>query len=146
RRRLYRFDTSGKTLQGFSTSVSSEPTGSPTIAEFSGQQIILIPAKDRIMAYDMEGGPVSGWDNARIEGELLGPINFIDQQAVVDRSFGRIYLFDQTGKKTKEIDIPGDVTFVGSMGIVNKENNYEFYCTDNEGKLHQIKADGTSKV
>lgn len=146
RRRLYRFDSSGKTLQGFSTSVSSEPTGSPTIAEFSGQQIILIPAKDRIMAYDMEGGPVSGWDNARIEGELLGPIHFIDQQAVVASSFGRIYFFDQTGNKTKEIDIPGDVTFVGSMGIVNKENNYEFYCTDNEGKLHQIKADGTSKV
>ena len=146
RRRLYRFDSNGKTLQGFSTSVSAEPIASPTVADFGGQQIIFIPSKNKIMAYDMDGGPVRGWDNANIEGDILGKIQFVDQQVVVASSFGRVYFFDLQGNKTKEIDLPGDVTFVGSLGIVQKENGHEFYASDNEGKLYQIKSDGSSKV
>jgi len=94
----------------------------------------------------MDGGPVRGWDNANIEGDILGKIQFVDQQVVVASSFGRVYFFDQQGNKTKEIDLPGDVTFVGSLGVVQKENGYEFYAADNEGKLYQIKSDGSSKV
>ncbi|WP_156309354.1 outer membrane protein assembly factor BamB family protein [Sphingobacterium endophyticum] len=146
RRRLYRFDTSGKTLKGFSTSVTSEPVASPTVAEWDGQQIILIPGKNRIMAYDMEGGPVSGWDQAEVEGDILGPISFVNNQAVVSTSFGRVYFFDQSGSKTKEIDIEGDVTFESPLGVTLRDNEYIFYATDSDGKLHQIKSDGSNKV
>lgn len=146
RRRLYRFDTSGKTLKGFSTSVNSEPVAAATVAEWDGQQIILIPAKNRIMAYDMEGGPVSGWDQTEVEGDILGPITFVNNQAVVSTSYGRIYFFDQSGSKTKEIDVDGDVTFESPLGVTLRDNEYIFYATDSDGKLHQIKSDGSNKV
>jgi len=146
RRRLYRFDTSGKNLQGFSTSLTAEPTGAPIVADWNGQQMILIPSKNRILAYDMEGGPISGWDQSTVEGEILGDIVFAENQAVVATSFGRVYFFDQQGNKSKEIDLPGDVTFVSPLGVTNKENEYLYYCTDSDGKVHQIKSDGTSKI
>ncbi len=146
RRRLYRFDTDGKNLKGFSTSISGEPTANPTVAEWINQQTILIPTKNKILAYDMEGGPVEGWDQVEVEGDILGPVLFIDNQVVVSTSFGRVYFFDQQGNKSREIDLPGDVTFVSQLGVQNKDNEQIYYCTDNEGKVYQIKADGSSKV
>ncbi|MFD1166934.1 hypothetical protein ACFQ2C_15100 [Sphingobacterium daejeonense] len=146
RRRLYRFDSSGKTLQGFSTSVSAEPTSNPEIVDWNGQQVILIPSKNRIMAYDMEGGPMSGWDNSTVEGDILGNIVFVDNQAVVATSYGRVYFFDQQGNKTKEIDIEGDVSFVSPLAVTSKDNEYIYYCTDSDGKVHQIKSDGSNNV
>src|SRR5690606_20553537 len=106
------------------------------VAEWDGQEMIMIRSKNRITAYDMEGGPISGWDNVNVEGEILGDIIFTDNQIAVATSFGRIYFFDQQGTKTKEIDIEGDVSFSSPLAVSSKDNQSFYYCTDTEGKVY----------
>ncbi|MFZ4261124.1 hypothetical protein ACFRAE_03725 [Sphingobacterium sp. HJSM2_6] len=146
RRRLYRFDAAGNNLKGFSTSVSAEPIAQPLYVNHEGQELILIPTKHSILAYDMEGGPVSGWDKIEVEGEILGSLQRIDQEIIAATSYGRIYFYNLSGEKTTEIDVAGDLTFVSNLGIIQKEQSIHFYATDKEGKLHEIHKDGSSKV
>ncbi|MGO1786254.1 MAG: hypothetical protein ACTHZ1_06035 [Sphingobacterium sp.] len=146
RRRLYRLDTEGHTLKGFSTSMPSEPVAEPTYVNQDQQQLIAIPARNSIMVYDMEGGPAKGWDNVQVDGRILGPILHIDNHLLVSTSFGRVYFFDLEGNQTKEINLPGDVTFVGPLGAVIEENSPVLYQADNTGKVYQIQVDGSSQI
>ncbi|MGH2622608.1 MAG: hypothetical protein ACRDE7_02995, partial [Sphingobacterium sp.] len=127
RRRLYRMDTDGNTLKGFSTAVTAEPSSSPTIVTIDNQEIILIPSKSKLLVYNMEGGPVIGWDNIEVQGNILGPVSSLDNQIVFATDSGKIYVFDHLGKKVKEINISGDKKLVGSIGIVKTENESMIY-------------------
>ncbi|MCT1525256.1 hypothetical protein [Sphingobacterium hotanense] len=144
RRRLYRFDSNGKTLRGFSTSIKDEPISHPTHVDWGGQQMLLIPGKNRVMAYNMEGGPIDGWDNVQVDGEILGPVQFHDNKAIVTTSYGRVYFFDAGGNKLQEIDVPGDISFVSNVGIVVRENQTRYYATDDIGDVYRMTADGQS--
>lgn len=146
RRRLYRFDTEGHTLTGFSTSLRAEPTASPTLAQHDTLQFIVVPSAHSIMAFDMQGGPVTGWDEVQVEGRILGPIRQIDDQLVVSTSFGRVYFYDFQGNRTKEIDLPGDITFTGPLGAVKNDGVDLLYQADNEGRIYQIRSDGSSRI
>ncbi len=146
RRRLYRFDSNGKNLKGFSTSINAEPTGTPLYVNVQGQELILIPAKNKILAYDMEGGPVVGWDQINLEGEILGPIHLLNEEIIVGTSFGRVYFYNLSGQRIKEIDVDGDVTFISGLGLVQKDQQSIFYAADDQGKIHEIMPDGSNKV
>lgn len=146
RRRLYRFDTEGHTLDGFSTSLPSEPSAQPTVVHGDEKQLIAIPARNSIMVYDMEGGPVPGWDNVHVEGRILGPILQIENHLVVSTTFGRVYFYDMDGNRIKEIDLPGDVTFLGAPGLVQAENQQTLYQADNTGTIYRIQTDGSSRI
>lgn len=144
RRRLYRFDTQGKSLKGFSTSIKDEPVAQPTYVDWGNQQMLLIPAKNRVMAYDLEGGPIEGWDDVQVEGEILGPIQFHDNKAIVTSSYGRVYFFDIDGHKVQEIDVPGDINFVSNVGIVIRENQTLYYACDELGDVYMMNSEGQS--
>ena len=146
RRRLYRFDPHGKMMAGFSTSVSEEPIFAPTYVDWGNQKMLIIPGKNKLMAYDLEGGAVVGWDNVTVEGNLMGPAQFVDNQVVVATSYGRVYFFDMGGNKTQEIDVPGDVNFISNLGVVQRENGYVFYAADEDGKVYEMNKQGDSKV
>ena len=146
RRRLYRMDTEGKNLSGFSTSLPAEPTGKPIVVDWDGQERIIIPASSRLLAYDMDGGSITGWDNVQVEGEILGSPQLLDNQIVVQTSYGRIYFFDATGNEAKQIDLEGDVNFVSPLAVLNRDNRYIFYAVDDAGQVHEIQGDGTTKV
>lgn len=144
RRRLYRFDTQGKSLKGFSTSIKDEPVAQPTYVDWGNQQMLLIPAKNRVMAYDLEGGPIEGWDNVQVEGEILGPIQFHDNKAIITSSYGRVYFFDSEGHKVQEIDVPGDINFISNVGIVVRENQTLYYACDDLGDVYKMNSEGQS--
>lgn len=146
RKRLYRFTTNGETMQGFSTSVTDEPSASPTIATIDNQQIIFIPSKTKILAYTMDGGPVIGWDDIQVEGNILGPITIIGNQIVFSTVSGKVYFFDHLGKKTNEINIPGNKKLVGPLGIVKTENGTMVYGVQEDGNVFQLQANGAIKI
>lgn len=146
RRRLYRFDPQGKMVRGFSTGLSAEPIYEPSYIDWGSEQHIIVPGKNKLMAFNMEGGKVDGWDDVNLEGEITGPLQLVDNELVVGTSYGRVYFFDQGGNKTKEIDIPGDVVFVSPIAVVKRDTETVFYATDDTGKVYEIKKDGSSKV
>ncbi|MVZ64076.1 PQQ-like beta-propeller repeat protein [Sphingobacterium humi] len=145
RRRLYRFDTNGKGLDGFSTSIKAEPAFQPTYVDWGNQQMILIPSKNSVMAYSMDGGPISGWDNVTVDGEILGPVQFHDNKAIVTSSYGRLYFFDVNGSKVQEIDVPGDISFVSNAGIVQRDNKTYYYASDDQGDVYRMTPEGNTK-
>ncbi|MGN0004274.1 MAG: hypothetical protein ACI35V_12660 [Sphingobacterium composti] len=142
RNRLYRIDTSGKTLKGFSAGIPEEPIAEPLISKWNGKDLFLITAKNSIYAYDSEGNSVSDWKNTNIDGTILGAVRQVGSNYVIGTTFGRVYFLNNDGSLLKEIDIPGDVEFKTPIGFVDVGNNsYEILAFDNKSTLYRINTD-----
>lgn len=142
RSRLYRFDTSGKNLKGFSTSIAEEPIAAPVPTKILGKDAFLIPTRNKVLAYDYEGSKVSDWQATELQGNILGEIKTVGSDIIVGTSYGRVFLLNQDGTIKREIDIPGDVEFKSPLGIVDLgSNNYEILAFDNKSTLYRIGLD-----
>lgn len=121
RSQLYRFSPDGKPLSGFSLKLPHEPSYSPTLATLNNEEILLIPAKDQLMAYDLQGKPVDNWRNITLDGKILFDIKVIDSQVFVGTENGHFYLFNSRGKLVKEETIQGSV-FKNPIALAHNEN------------------------
>ncbi|WP_140937561.1 PQQ-binding-like beta-propeller repeat protein [Sphingobacterium lumbrici] len=139
RNRLYRFDTSGKPMKGFSTGIPEEPIATPTLTSIAGQSLILVPTRKKIYTYTMEGALVDLFRDENIAGEIIGSIQMVGDYFAIGTTYGRVYLFDQEGRITKHIDAPGDVVFrnpIGSLNVGNTE--FTILATDTTSNFYKF--------
>lgn len=146
RNRLYRFDTNGKGMDGFSLGLPEEPTGSPTIASFAGQDIILVPLSDRLEAYDMQGNIIDNWNMERVSGRLLSGIHFWKEFIVVGSTKGFVYFLGSDGKTIKRLDGGDEDAFRSELGRVSRADEEYFVATDTEGVLHWFSFDKENRT
>lgn len=121
RNQLYRFSPDGKPLPGFSLRLPQQPSYSPTFATLNNQEVLLIPAQDQLMVYDMQGKAVDSWRNITLDGKILFDIKVIDNQVFVGTENGHFYLFNAQGKLIKEETIQGSV-FKNPTTLTHNEN------------------------
>lgn len=142
RNRLYRFDTEGKPLKGFSVALPEEPTTTPTVAKRRGQDIIYVPTKTKVLAYDFEGRKVADWEEIEISGNIVGPVLAVGDQVAVGSSTGKIYYLDSNGQKSKEIALSGESEIQNPLGMYTDRNNtYQLLVTDTSRHFYKITAD-----
>ncbi|WP_160067035.1 PQQ-binding-like beta-propeller repeat protein [Sphingobacterium bovisgrunnientis] len=142
RNRLYRIDTSGKTLKGFSAGITEEPIAEPLISKWNDKNIFLITSKNSIYAFDLEGNRLSDWKDENFDGKILGAVQQAGTNYVVGTSYGRVYFLNNDGSLQKEIDIPGNVEFKTQIGVVDIGNNlYEILAFDDNSTLYRINSD-----
>ncbi|MCA5004988.1 hypothetical protein [Sphingobacterium bovistauri] len=140
--RLYRIDTSGKTLKGYSTGIPNEPTASPLLAKSMNKDVIIIPTQDEILAYDLGGNRIAEWKFTEFDGKILGPIQSIGKEFVFGTTYGRIYILSEDGSLKKEIDIPGDVEFKTPIAVVDLgSSKYDFFAYGTNSTLYRIGID-----
>ncbi|GGH23332.1 hypothetical protein FAZ19_13300 [Sphingobacterium alkalisoli] len=139
RNRLYRFDTSGKPMKGFSTGVPEEPIATPTIASVNGQSLIMVPTKKKIYTYNMEGSRLDLFQDESIAGEINGSIQVVGEYFAIGTTYGRIYLFDKQGRITKHIDAPGNVVFRNPIGTLDEGNTeFSILATDTASNIYKF--------
>ncbi len=102
RNRLYRFDSNGKGLPGFSIALDAEPSYQPTIAELDGQQVVLIPAGRKVMAYSLDGKEINRWKENTLDGKILFDIKVRDNRVYVGTDNGHFYQFNAQGEMVKK--------------------------------------------
>ncbi|MFD2968316.1 PQQ-binding-like beta-propeller repeat protein [Sphingobacterium bambusae] len=107
RNRLYRFDSSGNGLPGFSLGLSAEPSYTPTVAELNGQQLIFIPAGNELLVYDLEGKRMENWSNEKLAGNILFDVKARNSQVFIGTENGHFYQYDANGKLIKQEVING---------------------------------------
>ncbi|MFD2742502.1 MULTISPECIES: outer membrane protein assembly factor BamB family protein [Sphingobacterium] len=152
RNRLYRFDPKGNGLPGFSISLPEEPTGSPVVLTIDRRDIIFVPLRDRLLAYDMEGNAVSNWASTAVSGRLLSGIYLANNEIVVGSTSGKVYYFNSEGQIVHEIAAPteAEATFRNPLGhIISASSGAEdvFITTDSAGKLYRYaKSNGVSST
>lgn len=101
-KRLYRIDTDGNPLPGFSLVLPRDATHGATVYEDDQQVRIFIPAKNRILAYDGRGSRLGGWDNKTVTGDILFDIKTAHvndiHYIIAATDAGRVYFFNGNGQ------------------------------------------------
>lgn len=146
RNRLYRFDTDGNTLQGFSTGISEEPIATPSIVSAKGKKIILVPSKKKIHAFNMDGSIANDWQEFEVNGNIIGPVLTAGEHFAVGTSTGKVYLISQNGQKYRETTIKDNIFIQNPIGIhtsVNKQ--LEFLAVDSAGYYYQTTLEHQGK-
>jgi hypothetical protein len=139
RNRLYRFDTEGKPLPGFSVALSEEPTATPTIAKVLGRDVIFVPTKNKVLAYDLEGKKLADWTETEINGEIVGPVLVVADQVVIGSSDGKIYYLDSRGQKTREVALSGNHEIRNPIAAyTDDEKVTKLLLTDTVGNFYKI--------
>lgn len=136
RNRLYRFDTNGKTLPGFSISIPAEPIAAPTISNLNGQDVYLIPTANAVYAYDLDGKPIENWEDTDINGKISTTVSVSDAGEIIfGTNQGNVIWLNQNGSKTDTHSI-ADATEV--LAIKTLANN-TILAIDNKGRINKIK-------
>ncbi len=122
RNRLYRFDSSGNGLPGFSLGLSAEPSFTPTVATLNGQQLIFIPAGNELLVYDLDGKRMGNWGSEKLGGRILFDVKVRDNQVFVGTENGHFYQFDANGQLIKQEVIEGSY-FQNPMAFISTEDD-----------------------
>jgi len=137
RNRLYRFDTNGKPLNGFSVGLPYEPTYSPTIAQLNGQDFIFIPAGEHLLVYTIDGKPADDWKNISLKGKISFDIKILNNNVFIGTDNGHFYQFDAQGKVAKEEAIESG--FKNPILLTSNEQKHIFlHAVDTAGNLFSI--------
>lgn len=100
--RLYRFDTHGDPLPGFSLQLPHEASYGASVYEKNTDIGIFVPANDRIMVYDANGETLPGWNNKTLTGDIRYDIKNVTLQGihyvVAATDAGRVYFFNGNGE------------------------------------------------
>ncbi|GHE23524.1 PQQ-like beta-propeller repeat protein [Sphingobacterium griseoflavum] len=107
RNRLYRFDSNGNGLPGFSLGLSSEPSYSPTIADVGGEQLIFIPAGNELLVYGLDGRRMEKWTSEKLAGRILFDVKVRNNEVFVGTDNGYFYQFDAMGQLLRKEVVEG---------------------------------------
>ncbi|KGE15547.1 PQQ-binding-like beta-propeller repeat protein [Sphingobacterium deserti] len=121
RNQLYRFDTNGDGLPGFSLQLSAEPTYTPTVAELDGQKLILIPAGKKLLVHALDGKKVGNWDELTLGGKILFDVKVRNNFVYIGTDNGNFYRVDAKGNVVAEETISGSL-FRSPIAVVEAEN------------------------
>jgi len=146
RQRLYRFDPTGKNYPGFSKDMGNTPTSTATVGMLAGEQVLLIPTAKQILAFQLDGSKVENWPEQNVAGEIIGDIHVVGESFIVGTSFGRVYVFDQEGKISKEFDAPGDVVFRNPIGILRANDAFTAIAADSESRIYRFNLNKATVV
>ena len=138
--RLYRFDTNGKPLAGFSVSIPEEPIATPTIAAVNNSKIILVPSRKTVYAFDMNGNTYEGWTPPEIQGDITGPIRLMNDRFVLATKSGKVYFLDQKGNTVYMYNSLDGVEIQNPLAVYEQK----VWMTDNLGYLDKLSMDGTA--
>ena len=136
--RLFRINTDGKTLPGFSIGIPDEPIATPLIADINKTKAILIPTADAVYVFDMNGNRQTNWKNEDLTGRIIGPIRTFNENFIFATTEGYIYWLDQSGKISKTVNIEGDVQVKYPLTTFNNQ----IFIIDNKSYLYTYSADG----
>ncbi|SEK67181.1 hypothetical protein [Parapedobacter koreensis] len=120
-RRLYRLDTNGDPLPGFSLQLPRDATYGATVYE-DGQDVrLFVPAKNHILAYDGRGSRLRGWDNKTVSGDLLFDLKTAHatdiHYVIAATDAGRLYFFNPNGQLIGVEDHGQQVGFSNPIGM-----------------------------
>ena len=115
----------------------------PTIAKRAGQDVIYIPTKNSVLAYDFGGRRITDWEEIEITGNIIGPVLAVGDYIVVGSSGGYVYYLDSKGRKVKEIVLPGKSNIRNPLGVYTDRNNaVQVLAADTLRHFYKIAADG----
>lgn len=120
-KRLYRFDTEGNPLPGFSIQLPHEATYGATTYE-NGQDIrFFVPAGNRILAYDANAEILPGWENKTFVSSTLFDVKtaYVDgiNYVIIATDGGRIYFFNYNGSLVRMVETEQDMEFQNPLGL-----------------------------
>ncbi|MGO1243366.1 MAG: hypothetical protein ACTMH4_04735 [Sphingobacterium sp.] len=138
RNRLYRINTEGKTLPGFSTELSYEPSNSPTVATVNDERLIFIPTNDKFLVYDMDGEQKNEWENNAVHGNILFDIKVSDNHVYMGTDSGNFYQYDATGDLLKEEQVTGTGFSNPIATGENLEKQWGVFAIDTASTLYFI--------
>ncbi len=138
--RLYRFDTGGKALPGFSVALPEEPVATPTIVTINNSKIILIPGQKSVYAFDMNGHRYADWHTTELQGNITGSIRAINGRFVLATHLGKIYFLDERGHVVQTYSNPGDTEIQNPLAV----SDQQVWSTDTMGYLNKIAMNGTA--
>lgn len=142
RSRLYRLDTNGKNLKGFSTGIPNEPLFEPTLFKTNDQEIILVPTANSIYAYTMEGNRYTDWDSENISQRITTNLILTQKNEVLfGTDNGTIIWLNDKGKTTSTEKIPSDSKVQSIMDF----SNLKVQAVVDDGLVYRSR-EGTSHV
>lgn len=136
RNRLYRFDTNGKSLPGFSTSIPAEPVATPTQAIIHGEEAFLIPTAHQVYAYSFDGKQIDSWEKNSVNGKISTKIAVTEAgEFVFGTDQGDIIWLNQNGSQVNRLtlDASSDI-----LAIQTSSNN-SLFAIDKKGQVNHIK-------
>lgn len=136
--RLYRFDSSGNPLSGFSIGMPHEPTYSPTVAKLNNEELIFVPAGENLMVYTMDGKVADSWRNISVEGKILFDVKVANDRVFVGTESGSFYQFDAQGQLLRKETQQGS-RFKNPIAVrVNENKNFALTAIDTAGYLYAL--------
>jgi hypothetical protein len=151
---LYQIDRNGKDVDGFPLKLPATASAPLAVFDYDGTRDyrLLMPLTDgSLRNYGIDGAPVTGWENPRMEGGASTPVHHLrirnkDHLLVVDAN-GRLKLLDrrgaERGKSTLELG-PRPTLHQVVPGL-DLESTRLFW-TDNAGTVHEGRLDGTHGI
>ena len=120
-KRLYRFDTKGNPLPGFSIQLPHDATYSATVYENDQDIRLFVPAGNRILAYDANAKILPGWENKTLTGTALfdvkiGHVDDINY-VIAATDAGRTYFFNYNGSLVRMVEAIQDTDFQNPLGL-----------------------------
>ncbi|WP_257669275.1 PQQ-like beta-propeller repeat protein [Parapedobacter tibetensis] len=143
--RLYRIDTGGNPLPGFSLQLPHGATSSATVFEDGEDIRLFVPAKNRILAYDARGKILPGWENKTVTGDILfdlksthvDDINYV----IAGTDAGRFYFFNYNGQLVQLTEAKTRTDFQNPIGLYtlpDEPSSSWIATTDTAGMLTTI--------
>ncbi|NGM60600.1 hypothetical protein G5B30_01600 [Sphingobacterium sp. SGG-5] len=140
--RLYRFDTAGEPLPGFSLGLSEEPIATPTLATFDSKKIILVPTAKSVLAFDLNGKALKDGSFFETTDRLVGPIVQAGKLLAIASTSGKIYYINFEGKIQREVVIPGMAT-QNPLAVYNLSGQPAVLATDTMHNVYRIDPEST---
>lgn len=137
---FYKINTAGDNIKGFPIKLDSKPSASIMVTNIRGNESILIPVQNHILAFDLNSKPLQNWQKTILDGDISTKIIKINNSFSVGTSTGSIYWLNENGQKTSFLK-------VSQAGLKNLAtiNNFKIIALDKKGLLTLVNTDNTNK-
>jgi len=147
--RLYRFDSQGDPLPGFSMPLPHTASGGVSVCAKDGHIRIFVPAGMRILAFDSKGEALDGWQNKSLDARIL---HSLKQATVQDTHYviaateaGQVYFFTCEGRPVRHADETSHSGFRNPLSVQSStadEAESRVLTTDTSGVVRSFSFNG----